>query len=99
MPKTYRDKLNEDYPEAVKMKPSGYKLPGDMTIEEYVAKGGLVLIANSRESEEVVREIIEKEKRSRSREIIMEVNLDKLKKRFPEGFSSQRSMNREEGDV
>lgn len=81
------------------MKPSGYKLPGDMTIEEYVAKGGLVLIANSRESEEALREINEKEKRNRSHEIIMEVKLDKLKKRFPEGFSSQRSMNREEGDV
>lgn len=32
-------------------------------------------------------------------ETIMQMNIDKLMKRYPEGFSSQRSMNREEGDV
>lgn len=32
-------------------------------------------------------------------ETIMQMNIDKLIKRYPEGFSSQRSMNREEGDV
>ena len=30
---------------------------------------------------------------------IMERNVEKLKKRYPEGFSAERSRNREEGDV
>lgn len=30
---------------------------------------------------------------------IMQMNIDKLKKRYPEGFEVDRSLNREEGDV
>lgn len=30
---------------------------------------------------------------------VMEANVDKLKKRYPDGFSVDRSVNREEGDV
>ena len=30
---------------------------------------------------------------------IMQMNIDKLKKRYPEGFSEYRSQHREEGDV
>lgn len=32
-------------------------------------------------------------------EEIMQMNIDKLKKRYPDGFSAERSQNREEGDV
>lgn len=32
-------------------------------------------------------------------ETIMEQNIEKLRKRYPEGFDSERSMHREEGDV
>jgi NTP pyrophosphatase (non-canonical NTP hydrolase) len=32
-------------------------------------------------------------------ETIMQMNIDKLMKRYPEGFSSERSQDREEGDV
>lgn len=32
-------------------------------------------------------------------EDIMEMNIEKLKKRYPDGFSAERSQNREEGDV
>lgn len=30
---------------------------------------------------------------------VAEMNIDKLKKRFPEGFNVDRDMNREQGDV
>ena len=30
---------------------------------------------------------------------IMEMNIEKLKKRYPDGFSAERSQNRAEGDV
>ena len=30
---------------------------------------------------------------------IMQMNIDKLKKRYPEGFEVDRSLNRAEGDV
>lgn len=30
---------------------------------------------------------------------IMQMNIDKLKKRYPDGFSYERSVNREEGDI
>jgi hypothetical protein len=29
----------------------------------------------------------------------MQLNIDKLKKRYPDGFSTERSQHREEGDV
>lgn len=32
-------------------------------------------------------------------ETIMQMNVDKLMKRYPEGFSAERSQNREKGDV
>lgn len=32
-------------------------------------------------------------------EDILQMNVDKLKKRYPEGFSAERSQHREEGDV
>ena len=32
-------------------------------------------------------------------ETIMRMNIEKLKKRYPEGFSTERSQNREEGDI
>ena len=32
-------------------------------------------------------------------ETIMQMNIDKLKKRYPEGFSSERSQHRQEGDI
>ena len=32
-------------------------------------------------------------------ETIMQMNIDKLRKRYPEGFSVERSKNRESGDV
>ncbi len=32
-------------------------------------------------------------------ETIMQMNIDKLKKRYPDGFSAERSRNRTEGDV
>lgn len=32
-------------------------------------------------------------------EDIMELNIEKLRKRYPEGFSSERSLNRAEGDI
>lgn len=32
-------------------------------------------------------------------ETIMQMNIDKLMKRYPEGFSSERSQNRETGDI
>lgn len=32
-------------------------------------------------------------------ETIMQMNIDKLKKRYPDGFSAERSQNREKGDV
>lgn len=32
-------------------------------------------------------------------ETIMQMNIDKLMKRYPDGFSSERSQNRAEGDV
>lgn len=32
-------------------------------------------------------------------ETIMQMNIDKLKKRYPDGFSAERSRNRAEGDV
>ena len=32
-------------------------------------------------------------------ETIMKMNIEKLKKRYPQGFSSERSQNREKGDV
>jgi NTP pyrophosphatase (non-canonical NTP hydrolase) len=32
-------------------------------------------------------------------EEIMQMNIDKLKKRYPEGFSSERSQHRETGDI
>jgi NTP pyrophosphatase (non-canonical NTP hydrolase) len=32
-------------------------------------------------------------------ETIMQMNIDKLMKRYPDGFSTERSQNREEGDV
>ncbi len=30
---------------------------------------------------------------------VMQMNIDKLKKRYPEGFDKERSLNRSEGDV
>ena len=30
---------------------------------------------------------------------ILQMNIDKLKKRYPEGFAAQRSMHRQEGDI
>lgn len=32
-------------------------------------------------------------------ESVLQMNIDKLRKRYPEGFSSDRSQHREEGDV
>lgn len=32
-------------------------------------------------------------------ESVMEMNIEKLKKRYPEGFSAERSLHRQEGDV
>lgn len=32
-------------------------------------------------------------------ETILQMNVDKLRKRYPEGFDSERSLHREEGDV
>ena len=32
-------------------------------------------------------------------EKVMQMNIDKLKARFPEGFSSERSIHRKEGDI
>lgn len=32
-------------------------------------------------------------------EEVMELNIDKLKKRYPEGFETERSLHRQEGDV
>jgi NTP pyrophosphatase (non-canonical NTP hydrolase) len=32
-------------------------------------------------------------------ETIMKMNMDKLKKRYPEGFEAERSLNRSEGDI
>lgn len=32
-------------------------------------------------------------------ESIMQMNIDKLKKRYPEGFDSERSRHREKGDI
>jgi NTP pyrophosphatase (non-canonical NTP hydrolase) len=32
-------------------------------------------------------------------ETIMQLNIDKLKKRYPDGFSTERSQHREKGDV
>lgn len=32
-------------------------------------------------------------------EEVMELNIDKLKKRYPEGFDSEKSLHRQEGDV
>lgn len=32
-------------------------------------------------------------------ETVMQMNVDKLRKRYPEGFDSERSLHREEGDV
>lgn len=32
-------------------------------------------------------------------EEILEMNVEKLRKRYPEGFEAERSMNREEGDL
>lgn len=32
-------------------------------------------------------------------ETIMQMNIDKLMKRYPDGFSSERSQNREKGDI
>lgn len=32
-------------------------------------------------------------------ETIMQMNIDKLKKRYPEGFDSERSQHRETGDI
>ena len=32
-------------------------------------------------------------------ETIMKMNIDKLRKRYPDGFSSERSQHRKEGDV
>jgi NTP pyrophosphatase (non-canonical NTP hydrolase) len=32
-------------------------------------------------------------------ETIMQMNIDKLMKRYPDGFSTERSQNREEGDI
>ena len=32
-------------------------------------------------------------------ETIMQMNIDKLKKRYPEGFDSERSQYREKGDI
>lgn len=32
-------------------------------------------------------------------ETIMQMNVDKLMKRYPEGFSSERSQHRQEGDI
>ena len=32
-------------------------------------------------------------------ESVMQMNIDKLKARFPEGFSSERSIHRKEGDI
>lgn len=32
-------------------------------------------------------------------ETIMQMNIDKLKKRYPDGFDSERSQHREKGDV
>ena len=34
-----------------------------------------------------------------SLEDIMQMNIDKLRKRYPEGFSAERSINRESGDI
>ena len=34
-----------------------------------------------------------------SLEEIMQMNIDKLRKRYPEGFSAERSINRESGDI
>lgn len=30
---------------------------------------------------------------------VMQTNIDKLRKRFPEGFSAEKSLNRAEGDI
>lgn len=30
---------------------------------------------------------------------VMETNIEKLRKRYPEGFSAERSLHREEGDI
>lgn len=30
---------------------------------------------------------------------VMQLNIDKLKARFPDGFSAERSLNRKEGDI
>ena len=32
-------------------------------------------------------------------ETIMQMNIDKLKDRYPEGFEAERSINRQEGDI
>ena len=32
-------------------------------------------------------------------ETIMQMNIDKLRKRYPEGFDAERSLHREEGDI
>jgi NTP pyrophosphatase (non-canonical NTP hydrolase) len=32
-------------------------------------------------------------------ETIMQMNIDKLRKRYPEGFSAERSIHRESGDI
>ena len=32
-------------------------------------------------------------------EDVMQLNIDKLKARYPSGFSAERSLNREEGDI
>lgn len=32
-------------------------------------------------------------------ETIMQMNIDKLRKRYPEGFSTERSQHREKGDI
>ena len=32
-------------------------------------------------------------------EDVMELNIDKLRKRFPEGFTAERSLHREAGDI
>lgn len=34
-----------------------------------------------------------------SLEEILEANIDKLKKRYPEGFATERSVDRDEGDI
>lgn len=34
-----------------------------------------------------------------SMEVVMIANIEKLKARFPDGFSSERSLNRAEGDI